>query len=199
MKSSSYNKIIDFLIVILKLWQSILRAIHDFFSFLYNGIAKLFGLKYKFYKYDEEMPPKKQKISGTMGTDKLNQQIELLKSQVLHFKDQSNRNFRRYKRVKAESSKVFEENKLLSEKLEKLKKSSTSSSSSNSSNTSKRSDKEVLRLADNYSQEELVNVYRRLRMKYHPDTQSHMSQAYILESTDEFVRINKAYEHLKDD
>jgi len=194
------DKIIDILIATLKYWQSMIRLIHDFFTFIYNFVSKLFGSNRRFYKYDEEMPAKKDKGSSRMGINELNEKIEFLKSQVIHFKEQSDRNFGRYKRVKVDNKSLSENNKLLTDEIEQLKKDKANNANTNSSfKAPKRSDKEVLRLTENYSQEELLNVYRRLRMKYHPDTHSHMSQAYILESTDEFVRINKAYENLKDD
>ena len=193
------DKIIDILIATLKYWQSMIRLIHDFFTSIYNFVSKLFGFNRRFYKYDEEMPAKKDKGSSRMGINELNEKIELLNSQILHFKGQSDRNFGRYKRVKVDNKKLADDIKSLTEEVDKLKKDSLNNAkTSRSFKTPKRSDKEVLRLADNYSQEELVNVYRRLRMKYHPDTHSHMSRAYILESTEEFVRITKAYENLKD-
>ena len=192
------DKIIDILIATLKYWQSMIRLIHDFFTSIYNFVSKLFGFNRRFYKYDEEMPPKKDKGSHRMGINGLNEKIELLKSQVLHFKGQSDRNFARYNRVKADSRKLSDKIKLLNDKISSLKKGNTTNIN-NSFNTIKRSDREVLRLAENYTQKELLNVYRRLRMKYHPDMHTHMTAMYIAESNNEFIRINKAYENLKDD
>ena len=53
------------------------RLIHDFFTFIYNFVSKLFGSNRRFYKYDEEMPAKKDKGSSRMSINELNEKINL--------------------------------------------------------------------------------------------------------------------------
>ncbi|NVK30113.1 MAG: DnaJ domain-containing protein [Gammaproteobacteria bacterium] len=162
------------------------------FTWLYNGIARIFGLNIQFHGIEEPLPDdahiKKAwrfMFGKQQSKQELQERIVELVAQVQHLKGQSDRNFARYKREKGRAQ-------TLDEELKKCR----SGSQQNSHTPIIRSHEEVLGLNGSYTQAEAKAAYMRLVNRYHPDKHRHMSQGFQNEASVEFSRIVEAYEAL---
>ena len=172
----------------------------DFFTSLYNVIAKTINSNIRFYKYRESLPSNafiyqlKNRFRGNKKRlIELEAEIIQLKNQIHFYSEQSDRNFSRYQRARKKQQET-------EEKLNKLKTDYAelqgSLRSKNTPLTDTRTSLEILGLKAPFTQLTLKNTYVRLANRYHPDQHSQMSEAFIKEAEVEFIKIKQAYESL---
>jgi len=190
---------------------------HNFFTWIYNLIAKEFGWNVRFYYAHEELPEDAtiNKIKNWFRFKNKNKENNTVdyKQKYLDAKAQSDRNFGRYKHRKAEAEKHLKQyeqekqkvdnltaqNKALQAEINRLKnqQSSTKTNTNNSQKPDNRTATEILGLSTGFTSQQLDDAHKRLVSRYHPDKHVHMSDEFQLETTEEFKKIQVAYNKIK--
>ena len=197
---------------------------HNFFTWFYNLLAKVFKWNVRFYYAQEQAPAdttlnkikaffsfKKKEEKDDMATDYKQKYLQAQKQSDNNFarykyrKEQEHKNKKLYEQEAKRASELHLKNQALQKQIQQLKNQANNQSNTNSkSHTSKaqntpdnRTAMEILGVSNGFTPKELKDAYKRLTSRYHPDKHIHMSFEYRDEAETEFGKIQNAYNKIK--
>ena len=176
--------------------------ISNSFTWFYNLICKIFKINYRFYYVHEEIPPKKQPYTTSGRTNYTSSRGNGRDGAKSTSKPQGGGGYWKAKEEQQRQAKERIEAELretrakLREAREKAKKDQEDLKKRKGSTPDTRTPNEILGLGKSFTSDELKTAYRKASDKFHPDKLQYFSDDFIKEATEEFHKINDAYQKL---